>query len=110
METRAELLGIDMEKLNQERFGSYQHYEMLKAHMDRVREYEIKMELEKMKVAVERRAAEDEEFEKAKRLRYNARRKAIRNNGSKRSQRYQFTDKQMEIALKSIQRHAEQDN
>lgn len=107
METHAELWGIDPDKLNEERFGSYTHLQLVKRHMDRVRAYAIEAEYMKMQEAIARRAVEDKKVAEELRERRNRNRRDRRAGASKRSEGYQFTDKQMEIALRSLQRHAE---
>jgi len=98
----AEELGIDLEQLEKERFGTVEHYRMVKAHIDKVRAYEInKLYLE----ASEQMAALIEDGKpkaKVKRKAKNQKRRQRKQGGS-----YDFTDRQLEIAIQSIERHAD---
>lgn len=102
METEMELRNIDPEKLEQERFGSYKHYQMVREHMDRVREYEILCEMESLKKKMELLAKQDEVVATFIAARKRAKQKANEKKV------YVFTDEQMRIAIESIERHAEQ--
>jgi nitrogen-specific signal transduction histidine kinase len=103
MPTELELRGLSMEQLEQERFGSYQHYQMVREHAQRVRDYEVEMEMKRMRRRVELLAEQDEAIAVYMRARKNAQRAARK----KAEREYVFTNEQMRIAIKSIERHAE---
>jgi len=96
MSWQAEMLGIDLANLASERFSHPEHYAMLKEHGKRVKEFELTrdfdryMELKRVAVAqakVEREAVAE----------------AVRRNRNKRKKpRYQFTDAQLAIAMRSL--------
>lgn len=105
MPTELELRGLTMEQLEQERFGSYQHYEMVREHAQRVRDYEVQVEMESLRKRVELLAQQDEVIAVYMKARKNAQRRAQKK--AEREREYVFTDEQMRIAIKSIERHAE---
>ena len=103
----AQELGIDLDKLETERFGTYEHYQAVKTHLDRVRAYEISKAYTEAQERMAEALAEDKRRAQEKRQAENQNRRKRRRGEGKRQQRYDFTDKQLEIALNSIQRHAD---
>jgi RNase P protein component len=94
----AELRGIDVEKLQGERFSHPSHYRMLREHADRVREFELHQSFDRyfeLKVQAAAQALVDAE----------AVEQAVKRNRKKRVvKKYEFTDEQLAIAERSLGR------
>jgi purine-nucleoside phosphorylase len=105
MTWQAEMLGIDLNDLKRERFSHPDHYGMMRAHDVRVRAWEgLQTRSTYQVAAAEKRAAlralaiADDMIDKQRRKQ--SRKKALETQ--KRRAGYSFTDKQMEIALRSL--------
>lgn len=96
----AEELGIDLDSLERERFGTPEHYEQLRKHLDRVRAYELAQKYLETERRLETLAAEAKAEPKPEVVRRR------RGRPRKQPRTYEFTDRQLEIALRSIERHA----
>ena len=100
----AQLRGIDLEELQSERFTHPEHYAMLKGHFDRVKEYEIRKEVETLRQKLETYPEiirdNAEKLRKGKRVRT-----PITHEPD-----YVFTDIQLRIAEEILERHTEGKN
>jgi hypothetical protein len=90
MSWQAKELGISLKKLERERFTHANHLKMLKEHYQRVRLYEI----ERYLVALQDRPVSSPKKVKPKPIKA-------------RKPKYSFTEEQLRIATKSLERHAE---
>jgi hypothetical protein len=107
--TDAESYGIDLDELRGERFSHPAHYSMLREHLDRVRAWEIRQLASEYELAAERRIAEAKAAAIAdEMMRVRAKREAVRARVEKAKAtrraraEYEFTDRQLEIARKSL--------
>jgi RNase P protein component len=95
---RQSCAGIDVEKLQGERFSHPSHYRMLREHADRVREFELQQSFDRyfeLKVQAAAQALVDAE----------AVEQAVKRNRKKRVvKKYEFTDEQLAIAERSLSR------
>ena len=97
----AQLRGLDLEKLEAERFTHPNHYAMLKKHYDEVRRHELQREVDQLREKLDefsditKRNAE--KIRKGKRIRTPLQDEAD----------YVFTDIQLKIAEDILARHAD---
>ena len=103
----AEMLGIDLDKLEQERFGSLSHYQLMKVHADRVRAYDISKRYEQLASRLVQLAEEDR-VAVLTRVQGKNRKRRERKTGRLPDSDYSFTPEQLEIAIRSLSRHADQ--
>jgi hypothetical protein len=103
--TDAEAYGVDLGELFEESFTSKSHFELLREHLDRVRQYEVGRKFDELAEAARVRAEQERVNAQAialaqRRLRTLPARKARAANREKPEP--QFTDRQLEIAQKSL--------
>ena len=105
MSWQAEMLGIDLNELERERFSHPDHYAMMREHDVRVREWEglltrstFQKEADEKKAALKQLAIADEMIDKQRRKISRQKAEATR----KRRAAYAFTDRQMQIALEVL--------
>lgn len=96
MSWQAEMLGIDLNDLERERFSHPDHYGMIKDHGKRVRDFELNRSfdryLELKRVALAQEKVEREAITEA----------VKRNRKMRKRKHYTFTDRQLQIAMRVL--------
>ncbi len=106
--TDAECYGIDLDELKGERFTHPNHYAMVREHLDRVRAWEIRRLASEYELAAERAIAEAkaatiaDEMMRVRAKREDYRRRVAKAKATRKAMAYEFTDRQLEIARKSL--------
>jgi hypothetical protein len=96
MSWQAEMLGIDLNSLESERFSHPNHYSMLRDHREQVKTFESDRKFERYQELI--RLAEEKVV-----LENMALGEAVqRNRKLKPRKHYRFTNKQLEIAMRSL--------
>ena len=98
MSWQADMLGIDVNVLEGERFSHPQHYAMLKEHGKRVKEFELTRDFDRY-MELKRKAVAQAKVERE------AVTEAVKRNRKKlNGDVYEFTDAQLAIAMQSLSR------
>lgn len=96
MSWQAEMLGIDLDELQRERFGHLDHYLMVQEHEERVKQFADDRRYDRyreiIRLAEEKITLENAAVSEARE----------RNLSLKPRKHYRFTDKQLEIAMKVL--------